>query len=112
KPAVAQDEKPAPVKKAAPAKVEKKVAEKKAPAKKEKAQKVAKHSPTKAVKKGKGYFAWTADVCKMVRSPASTKGLGETRASKKIWVEDVDSKWVKVWNKDGKEAFLSRDCLK
>jgi hypothetical protein len=105
---VAQEEKPAPVKKAAPAK-EKKVAAK-APAKKEK--KVAKHSPTKAFKKGKGYFAWTADVCKMVRSPASTKGLGETRASKKIWVEDVDSKWVKVWNKDGKEAFLSRDCLK
>ncbi len=105
KPVVKEDK---PVKKAVEKKVAtKKVVEKKVAKAAPKAKKVA-----KASKKGKGYFAWTADTCKLQRAPASTKSLGETAASKKIWVEDYDEKFVKVWNKAGEEAFLARECLK
>jgi len=122
---VAEEEHAAPLKKEKPAKKvvehkEKKHVEHKAE------HKVAKHSAPKDHKvtehkvahhsakptKGKGHFAWTTGNCKLQRAPASEKSMGETSASRKIWVEDVDTEWVKVWNKAGEEAFLSRDCLK
>lgn len=111
-----EDTTPAAAEVAKPAKIEKKMATQKVVKKTVKAakpeKKVAAKSKSKFTKKGKGYFAFTNGTCKLKRAPASTKSLGETAASKKIWVEDVDTKWVKVWNRDGKEAFLSRDCLK
>lgn len=79
-------------------------------AEKHKDKAVAHHKAHKA--EGKGHFAYTTGECKLQRSPASEHSLGMTKASRKIWVVDVDDQWVKVWNKDGHEAFISRDCLK
>ena len=71
------------------------------------------HKVAEHVKVGKGHFAMTTAECPMMRKPASVDDtLGQTKAPRKIWVEDVNSKWVRVHNKDGEAAYVSRKCVK
>ena len=66
----------------------------------------------KHAKMGKGHFVYTTGECPLLRKPASEDSLGQTRTARKIWVEDVDSKWVRGYNKAGEPAYISRDCIK
>lgn len=96
----ASESAPAPESKPAPKKA------KVAKAKKS-SHKVAQHKSS-----GHGLFMTTKDSCPMMREPASTGDQMITvKASKKIWVEEVDDSWVRGFNKAGEPGYLSRDCF-
>ncbi len=53
-----------------------------------------------------------AKVCPMRAKPSpAAKELGKTKSQGKIWVEEVNESWFKVYRKAG-AAFVNRDCLK
>ena len=59
-----------------------------------------------------GKFLMTKDSCEMHREPASESAKMITvKASRKIWTEDVDSNWVRAYNKTGEPGFISKDCF-
>lgn len=65
-----------------------------------------------AEKKSAGIFVTTKSECPMHRAPASDSELMLTvKASKKLWVEEVDQEWVKGFNKAGEAGYISRECL-
>ena len=73
-------------------------------------KKVQKNS--KSAQKSKGHFGVTKGECPMHRSPASTSGkMLVVRSEKKVWVEDVNGKWVRGYDKDGKPGYLSKTCF-
>ncbi len=64
-------------------------------------------------KKADGMFVVTQGPCKMSREPASdSEAIITVKASRKIWVENVDDSWVKGFNKAGTPGYISRDCVK
>lgn len=89
-----------------PAKKSKKAVKPAVAKKAPKSHKVAKSKP------GRGYFVTTKEACPMMREPASEGSQMITvRASKKIWVEEVDETWVRGFNKAGEPGYISRDCV-
>jgi hypothetical protein len=74
--------------------------------------KTAKKHVAKAGTKSSGKFVVTKSECKMMRSPASEgEPMIVVKAEKKIWVENVDQKWVKGFNKAGDAGFIAKDCV-
>lgn len=88
------------------------------PAKKPKAAKLpSKPAAQKTAKASKGVgakgkFVMTNASCPLMREPASTsEPIAHTAPSRKIWVEQVDTEWVRGWNKAGEPGYISSDCV-
>lgn len=69
--------------------------------------------PTKSAKKrDPGIFVTTKEACPAKRAPASeAEPVFSVKAARKIWVEQVDEKWVRAYNKAGEPGYVSRDCV-
>lgn len=69
-----------------------------------------KKTPTKST--GPGLYVRTKEACPMLRKPASdSPAMLTVKASKRIWVQEVDENWVKAYNKSGEPGYIQRDCL-
>lgn len=64
-------------------------------------------------KSAAGIYVTTQGPCPMTREPASeSEAMLTVKAAKKIWVEEVDEKWVRGFNKAGEPGYISRECVK
>jgi len=67
---------------------------------------------TRTKSTGAGLFVRTKEPCPMLREPASdSPAMLTVKASRKIWVQEVDEDWVRAFNKAGEPGYLQRDCL-
>ena len=88
------------------------VKETKKPKAGKKAPKVAVHHANDGEAHGKSMFVNTKEACPMLREPAADgEKMLTVKAAKKIWVEEVDSSWVRAFNKAGEPGYVNRDCL-
>lgn len=119
KPAKNAKAKPAKVTKSkkAVAKVEKtkgkKVADSKKSSKKKAAGKsVKKPRKVASIKYAGGQYVTTSRECAMESAPGAGDSIGQTKAKRKLWVEESgDASYWKVYSKSGQAAFLSRSCF-
>jgi hypothetical protein len=115
KPVAKKSVKPA---KTAKAKAVKATKSKKAVAKVEKAKnKAAGKSVKKArkvasIKYAGGQYVTTSRDCAMESAPGAGDVIGQTKAKRKLWVEESgDTGYWKVYSRSGQAAFLSRSCF-
>lgn len=95
-----------PAQKSAPASVKKAVVKAEMPKVKQKKQ------ASKPVNGGKGRFMTTKSPCPLLRQPASeSEPLVGIKAPRKIWIEEVDSDWVRAFNSAGEPGYVSRECF-
>ena len=73
---------------------------------------VATQKKSGPAKTARGVYVTTKEDCTMTREPASASvKMLTVKASRKLWVEEVDASWVKAFNKAGEPGFINRDCL-
>ena len=70
------------------------------------------HQHHKMTKKEAGIYVVTNGPCTMNRAPASeSEAMITVKPSKKIWVQEVDDKWLRAFNKAGEAGYIARDCV-
>lgn len=103
--------KPAPVKHAVAAEP-KKTPKKSAQIVEKKSRKPASAPKPRQKPSGAGIYVRTKEACPMLRQPASESPTMLTvKASRKLWVEEVNEDWVRAYNKAGEPGYIQRDCL-
>lgn len=77
-----------------------------------KAKKTTQAKKTAKSSSGKGGFKVTTSDCPMMRKPASEGSpMITVKATRKVWVEEIDQNWVRGFNKAGKPGYLNRSCF-
>lgn len=91
----------------------KKVGDAKKSSKKKSADKAGKKARKVAsIKYAGGQYVTTSRDCAMESAPGAGDSIGQTKASRKLWVEDAgDNSYWKVYSKSGQAAYLSRSCF-
>lgn len=79
----------------------------------EPSSKKMKHNASHATKKANaGKFAVAKDNCPMMRKPASAGSpMLVVKKSRKVWVENVNSHWLRGYNSSGKPGYLNKSCF-
>lgn len=91
----------------------KKISDAKKAGKKKSADKAGKKARKVAsIKYAGGQYVTTSRECAMESAPGAGDSIGQTKASRKLWVEDAgDNGYWKVYSKSGQAAYLSRSCF-
>ena len=91
----------------------KKVSDTKKSSKKKSADKPGKKTRKVAsIKYAGGQYVTTSRDCAMESAPGAGDSIGQTKPSRKLWVEDAgDNGYWKVYSKSGQAAYLSRSCF-
>lgn len=64
------------------------------------------------IKYAGGQYVKTSKDCPMESAPGAADTIGQTKANRKLWVEDAgDANYWKVYSKSGAAAYLSRSCF-